>query len=458
MRLFVLFTLNLLFSFYIINAQSVKVYSNTGTLIKDANKESQGIKLKKNNPSDFIIAFKNGYVTNGSSINDIFKENKPEYTITLTQIAPLNEDYDSKRIVFTKFIDVTGKIPTEGSYGYFGFTPGIDLEDAQFTNAINSTISDWGYRTVGSSNAVFKEKQETPELAIAGEITHLAKETKGTSGFKVSAIVKWSVYDVKKEKVIFKLSSAGYSDSQKGHKFKDELVLTLQNAITGLIASEEFIKHANNQSRSSVEEDATTQALILPIIQKHSSTDYAGIVKNSINSVVTVKTEFGHGSGFLISKDGYALTNSHVVEGADKIEVIFNNKLTLPAEVISNDKNRDVTLLKIVGGGYQPLPLNINDDLAEIGTEVIAIGTPEDIELGQTVTKGIVSGYRNLEDKNYIQTDVSINSGNSGGSLLNADGEVIGIVVAKIVGKNVEGLGFAIPIDEAINGLNIKFE
>ena len=78
--------------------------------------------------------------------------------------------------------------------------------------------------------------------------------------------------------------------------------------------------------------------------------------------------------------------------------------------------------------------------------------------MGQTVSKGIVSGYRNLEDKNYIQTDVSINSGNSGGPLLNAEGVVIGIVVAKITGNDVEGLGFAIPIDEAVKGLNIKFE
>jgi len=174
--------------------------------------------------------------------------------------------------------------------------------------------------------------------------------------------------------------------------------------------------------------------------------------------VVTVKTEFGHGSGFIISKDGYALTNSHVIEDADQIDVIFNNKLTLPAEVISSDKTRDVTLLKIVGGGYQPLPLNLSGGETEIGSEVIAIGTPEDVELGQTVTKGIVSGYRNIDDKNYIQTDVSINPGNSGGALLNTDGEVIGIVVAKIVGTNVEGLGFAIPVNEAIEGLNIKFE
>ena len=459
MRLFILIILNSLFTISVINAQSVKVYSNAGLLIREANKVSQGAKFKNNNPTDFILGYKKGYVTNGVTGSTIFKENKSEYRINMQKIVPLSEDYDSKVIEFAKFVDVSGKIPSQGSYGYWGYTPGIDLEDAQFTNAINSVISDFGYKTAGGGNAIFKEKQGKTQLAIAGEITHVAKETKGTSGFKVAVIVKWSVYDIDKEKVIYELSTGGYSDSQKPGKFKDELVLALKDAVVGLIDSDDFIKLADNQGNPVVVgDDVATEALILPAVPKSGLTDYGEIIKNSINSVVTVKTEFGHGSGFLISADGYALTNNHVVEDAEKIEVIFNNKLTLPAEAITNDKNRDVTLLKIVGGGYHPLPLNVSGKAAEIGSEVIAIGTPEDIELGQSVTKGIVSGYRNLEDKNYIQTDVSINSGNSGGALLNADGEVIGIVVAKIVGNNVEGLGFAIPVEEAVQGLNIEFE
>jgi len=458
MRLLILIVLNSLLTAGIINAQSVKVYSNTGLLIRDANKVSQGTKFKKNNPTDFILAFRNGYITTGVTANTIFKEEKPEYRIDLKEIEPLSEDYDSKIITFAKFVDMSGKIPTQGTYSYWGYVKGIDLEDSQLLNAINNIIGDFGYKIAGGNNAIFKEKQGKTQLAIAGEITHVAKETKGTPGFKVAVIVKWSVYDVDKEKVIYKLSTGGYSDSQKPGKFKDELVLALKNAVIGLIDSDDFIKLADNHGNPVVYEDDATEVLILPTVSKSELSDYGEIIKNSINSVVTVKTEFGHGSGFIISTDGYALTNNHVVKDAEKIEVIFNNKLTLPAEIIANDKNRDVTLLKIVGGGYQPLPLNLSGETAEIGSEVIAIGTPEDIKLGQSVTKGIVSGYRNLEDKNYIQTDVSINSGNSGGALINTKGEVIGIVVSKIVGNNVEGLGFAIPIEEAVKGLNIKFE
>ena len=459
MRLFILIVLNSLFTLSVINAQSVKVYSNTGFLIKEAKKVSQGVKVKNNNPTDFILAYQQGYITTGVTTSAIFNEGKPEYRITLKKIKPLVEDYNSKVLEFAKFVDKSGKIPSQGRYGYWGYTPGVDLESPQFVNAINAVINEFGYKTAGGGNTIFKEKQGKTQLILAGEITHITKETKGTSGFKVAVMVKWSVFDVDKEKVIYELSTGGYSDSQKPGKFEDELILALKDAVIGLIDSDDFVKIAdNNGNPVAVDNEVVSEALILPKVPTSNSTDYAQIVKNSINSVVTVKTEFGHGSGFIISSDGYALTNNHVVEDAENIEVIFNNKLTLPAEIIKTDKNRDVTLLKIVGGGYNPLPLNTSDKAAEIGSEVIAIGTPEDIKLGQSVTKGIISGYRNLDDKNYIQTDVSINSGNSGGALLNTKGEVIGIVVAKITGSNVEGLGFAIPIDEAVKGLNIEFE
>jgi serine protease Do len=125
--------------------------------------------------------------------------------------------------------------------------------------------------------------------------------------------------------------------------------------------------------------------------------------------------------------------------------------------LIKANDDRDVALLKISGSGFKALPLGTSDD-ASVGTEVVAIGTPQDIKLGQTVTKGIVSGKREMEEKNFIQTDVAINSGNSGGPLINSSGEVIGIIVAKVFGKSVEGLGFAIPINEAIKKLNLKLE
>jgi serine protease Do len=124
--------------------------------------------------------------------------------------------------------------------------------------------------------------------------------------------------------------------------------------------------------------------------------------------------------------------------------------------LVAENKKRDVALLKVVGNGYRALPINLDDNINKVGADVIAIGTPQDISLGQSVTKGIISGKRVFEDLQYIQTDVSINSGNSGGALINNNGEVIGIIVSKLIGSGVEGLGFAIPINSALQDLNIQ--
>ena len=99
-----------------------------------------------------------------------------------------------------------------------------------------------------------------------------------------------------------------------------------------------------------------------------------------------------------------------------------------------------------------------NSDSTGTGDEIFAAGTPLDKSLGQTVTRGIISGYREWNGVNFIQTDVSINAGNSGGPLLNQKGEIIGITTMKAFGKGIEGIGFGIPSNVVIDMMNIKFE
>ncbi len=159
----------------------------------------------------------------------------------------------------------------------------------------------------------------------------------------------------------------------------------------------------------------------------------------------------GQGSGFIISKDGYILTNNHVVEDADTITVILSDKKKLKAKVIGTDPMSDVALIKIENGSQLPsLPLGDSDKL-EVGEWVIAIGNP--FGLNQTVTVGVVSAKGRSrvginEYENFIQTDAAINPGNSGGPLLNIHGEVIGINSALFSRTGgYMGIGFAIPIN-----------
>ena len=122
------------------------------------------------------------------------------------------------------------------------------------------------------------------------------------------------------------------------------------------------------------------------------------------------------------------------------------------------DAMADVALIQLDGDCRELTGLPVGpSDVVKVGQEAVAIGSPIAEQLSQTVTKGIVSGIRQVEGRTWIQTDVAINPGNSGGPLLNARGEVIGIVTAKLMATGIEGLGFAIPADDALSRLGVHF-
>ncbi|MCA0211775.1 MAG: trypsin-like peptidase domain-containing protein [Proteobacteria bacterium] len=160
----------------------------------------------------------------------------------------------------------------------------------------------------------------------------------------------------------------------------------------------------------------------------------------------------GLGSGVIVSADGYILTNNHVVEGADEIEVILNDARRTKAKVIGTDPDTDLAILKI---SLDRLPLITlgNSDALQVGDQVLAIGNP--FGVGQTVTGGIVSalgrnqlGINTFE--NFIQTDAAINPGNSGGALVDANGHLMGINTAIYSRSGGSmGIGFAIPVSTA---------
>jgi serine protease Do len=155
------------------------------------------------------------------------------------------------------------------------------------------------------------------------------------------------------------------------------------------------------------------------------------------------------GSGFIIDKEGYIVTNNHVVENADQIKVKLADEKEFDAELVGRDPKTDLALIKIsTTTDLSPIKMG-NSDMANVGNWVVAIGSPFGLE--QTVTAGIVSakgriiGFGPYED--FIQTDASINPGNSGGPLINMQGEVVGINTAIVA--SAQGIGFAIPINMA---------
>ncbi len=198
-------------------------------------------------------------------------------------------------------------------------------------------------------------------------------------------------------------------------------------------------------------------------------TVYSAVAKKAMPSVVGITTVelqgdwlfgmrevAGVGTGVIIDKRGYILTNSHVVRdgNAKEVKVLLSDGRQIAAEVLWNEKSLDLAIIKVGGNNLPVAELGDSDEI-EVGEIAIAIGNPLGLSFQRSLTQGVISGLnRTIEDsisgtsiENLIQTDASINPGNSGGPLLNSRGQVIGINTAKVTSG--EGLGFAIPINTA---------
>lgn len=191
----------------------------------------------------------------------------------------------------------------------------------------------------------------------------------------------------------------------------------------------------------------------------------AQVVEGVAPSVVEVTTESavrdtilgggvtaGAGSGVILTQDGYIVTNHHVIDKAAKIKVRLSNGTSYDARLVGGDEAADIAVLKVDAAGLPAATLG-DSDLLRVGDFALAIGNPLG-ELGGTVTNGIISALSRQvlvqgNSMTLLQTNAAINSGNSGGGLFNAAGELIGIVNAKSMGSGIEGLGFAIPINNA---------
>ena len=217
-----------------------------------------------------------------------------------------------------------------------------------------------------------------------------------------------------------------------------------------------------NKVNSEKSDSTTTNAAVLgttsEIVQKTADS----VVEISTESVVTGNfaqqyVQEGAGSGVIISEDGYILTNNHVIDGASTIKVTLRDQTEYQAQLIGTDPSSDIALIKIDAKGLSAATFGDSSQLA-VGDYVVAIGNPLGT-LGGTVTDGIISALARevtIEDNNMtlLQTNAQVSPGNSGGGLFNANGELVGIVNAKDSATEVEGIAFAIPINNVLDILS----
>lgn len=327
-----------------------------------------------------------------------------------------------------------------------------------------------GLKAVGNPDSLFGEDQGEAEMYLGGIITQVTVDvyhdnfikdlTKGQ--VNVDLTMAWQVYDALERRVVYKKSTQGVANIRFTNRQIDRGIYAASvNAMQKLLADPQVQSLLVEQGSTSAGGQTGAPGKVAggktpAQLEGHTFTtagagDAVGM-ETARKSVVTVLVGLGHGSGFVVNKDGLVITNQHVVGSATKVMVLAHDGQKYPGTVLASNGKRDVAAVLVPG---LPLaPLKIRTSPVAVGEDIYAIGSPKDIALAGTVTKGIVSGKREMRGVDWIQGDAAINPGNSGGPLLDAKGRVVGI--STLGRKEAQGIFFYGPIVDVMHTLGIR--
>lgn len=341
------------------------------------------------------------------------------------------------------------------------------LKDKGYNKQFTKTLQENNYRVIAPSTELFDmEKAEQPDLLVGAIIKELAvnmcRDWRGPPSANTVTVasyirIAWQVYDPLTRQIVYEATTEGSEqtviNSENGHEIKQTDARSFGNATRNLLAQPAFIKTLYN--KNSNQSNARTEPLSIKVGYGKGVGDFVSKAENLKAGTVTVRTAHGHGSGLIVTAEGYVITNAHVVGGATNLLVLVDKK-QYRASVVKEDVQRDIALLKIEAATNLS-PLMVSRKPIKTGETLYIIGTPLDENLSHTVTRGILSSERVMNNKKYYQTDAAVNPGNSGGPAFNSNGDVIGVAVAGIFAKDGGSLNinFIIPIEDALSSLGI---
>lgn len=314
------------------------------------------------------------------------------------------------------------------------------------------------------SDALFEQAKDKtapkPELQVGALIKEVAvnmcaKSTTVLGGSYMK--IFWQVFAPDTQTVVFETTTEGsfQTGDSEGVPVDQMFLRSFEAATRNLFAERGFYSAVANTALGEVKPNSAAQGA--PIALKRVKLSGESVAKNITglrSAVATIVADTGTGSGFFVSPDGYLVTNYHVVGTTRFVKVKLATGRELLGEVVRSDKARDVALIKT-----EPIAvpaLAIRETEPGIGEEVYALGSPLSDAFNTTLTRGVLSGYRTLNDVRFLQSDVAILPGNSGGPLLDAQGAVIGVTVARLLLNNGQGgLNFFIPVGEALAKLGL---
>lgn len=344
-------------------------------------------------------------------------------------------------------------------------SPGSKLDPALFAPAFHKALSTAGFAPSNDQDNLFEPQRDEGEFVVGGVISNLAMTTCFNSGLLARANknikgrarmdVEWQIYSRLERKVVRRIKTTGSFEEKKPGPYSPiKFVLAAFSANAAALATDQGFRDIfNGQARAPSE--VLRPAAQRPIVV--ANTSGARKIADTAPSVVLILTGDGHGSGVLVSQDGYVLTNEHVVGGSKFVKIRWADGVEGLGEVVRLDRRRDVALIKTDPRGRQPLMIKARTPTA--GDTVFAIGAPLDEKFQSTVTRGVVSANRTVDGLNYIQSDVTVNPGNSGGPLLDESGAVVGLTD---LGYQPEGLptniNLFIPIADALTYLALTLQ
>lgn len=320
-----------------------------------------------------------------------------------------------------------------------------------------------GYKVTGDPTNLFESDTKTAEFQVGALVTgidarfcaqrtlkdSLLENDRFVVNGEVTMRVEWQVYSTLQGKVVARFPTTGSYASEKAIDAGNIVMLQrafAENAKT-LAASGEFRQVLSGAAVTATAARLETMTVRLGPPARRSPADAS-------NAVAVIFAGSGMGSAFLISPDGHLLTNSHVVGDATRVRVRWTDQTETVGQVLRTDRRRDVALVKV--DPTSRAPLAVRHVAAQQGETVYAIGTPLDPKLQNTMTKGIVSATREYDGQLFIQSDVGVTHGNSGGPLIDDKGAVIGMTVLGLYPDQSKSLNLFIPIGDALDALALK--
>jgi S1-C subfamily serine protease len=344
----------------------------------------------------------------------------------------------------------------------------VDDVLADIERSFGDEVTAAGYRLDGDPDNLFEQAGSFGEYTVGGVIKDAngavctsppaatgprrsSERPVGRVSGKVVLDVEWQIYSRLQRQVVARVTTrGGYEQDRAAPGDVASLAQrAFAEAAQALIASDAFRKTfigTPGQAEPVLPTKLTPIALTAP---------KGGMaIGDAVGAVVLIFAGEGHGSGFLISKDGYVMTDQHVVGSAERVKVRWADGIETLGQVVRSDRARDVALIKTDPRGRQPLALRTEP--MNPGETVYAIGAPLEARFQNTVRRGVVSAYRTIDGFRFLQSDVAINPGDSGGPLLDEKGLVVGMTKSTYrVQETPTGINFFVPTRDAMDFLQV---